>query len=492
VRIFLVLIFWLLSWTAHAVEFTAPQNAPINNTTPCTSPLIRTFQVNQNFVIADVDLGFAASHTWRGDIGLTLISPASTQVELVTPIVTGAGNIDNYNIILDDAAIDLINTGNHTTPDSLGAPPYENLVRPNNPLSVFNGEASQGTWTLEICDDYPPADNGTFDIATLFLTEDISPPSAGTPLTCPIAEQIPFVWGGSTNSWAAGTLINGYTAGTIPLSFAITGDTNRLIARNGQATPVTDDELTGGGAPQDNLQLYADFPDTSETITLTVNLGTPNLGVASVGFDVFDIDSNNWTDQLTVTGTLGGTSVVPNLTGSLSNTVSGNQVIGTANTASNSGAANAEIVFTSPVDQIVLVYSNGPSAPANPAAQIMGFFANMKLCTAEQADISAVKSVEIADPSQGIYMVPGSELIYKITVTNSANATAAADDIAISDTLPNTLTFLSASTTGFTGGSLSNPAANTDCSTASCVIGFSGGSLPEDSIGEVLVHVRIQ
>lgn len=476
---------------AQAIEFTQTVDAPINGTTTCAAPLVRTFQVPQAFVVADVDLGFEATHTWRGDIQLTLSSPSGTSVQLINPNINGAGNIDNYNVRLDDGALDLINTGGHATPDGSGAPPYENTVRPNNPLSTFNGLAAQGTWTLEICDTFPDADDGEFKTSTLFLTEDPSPPGAPTPLSCPITEQVAFNWGG-VNSWAAGTLTNGYTADSIPLSYAITGDTNRLIARNGTITPVTDDELTGGGAAQDSLMLYSDFINTTESVTLTLNVGTPGQGVSSIGFDVFDIDRGGWTDQLTVTGTLNGTAVSPILTGGAFNTVSGNTVIGTASAASTSGAGNAEIIFSSAVDQIVLDYGSGPSAPTDPTAQIMSFFANMRLCPALEADISAVKSVEIADPAQGVYMVPGSELIYKISVTNSAAATAAADNISISDILPDTLTFLSASTTGFTGGSLSNPATNTNCAGGACVVGFSGGSLAENSTGEVLVLVRIQ
>ena len=92
-------------------------------------------------------------------------------------------------------------------------------------------------------------------------------------------------------------------------------------------------------------------------------------------------------------------------------------------------------------------------------------------------------------------MTPGNEILYKITVNNSAAATAVASDINISDTLPDNLTFVSATSTGFTGGAFNSPvlpASNTDCTGGNCVISFAGGSLPQDSTGEIIVRAIIQ
>ena len=86
-------------------------------------------------------------------------------------------------------------------------------------------------------------------------------------------------------------------------------------------------------------------------------------------------------------------------------------------------------------------------------------------------------------------------MLYRINVTNSANATADADNIVLADTLPNTVRFVSASTTGFTGGAFGNPAlpaSNTDCAGGTCVINFEGASLPINSVGEVLIVARVK
>jgi len=111
-------------------------------------------------------------------------------------------------------------------------------------------------------------------------------------------------------------------------------------------------------------------------------------------------------------------------------------------------------------------------------------------------DLDAVKSVEVYDPTDiGLYMTPGNEVLYKITVTSSDSSTVEAQDIDISDTLPPNLRFIDASTTGFTAGSFGSPdlpSPNTDCEGDACIIRYSGGSLPTDSIGEIIVRALIK
>ena len=116
--------------------------------------------------------------------------------------------------------------------------------------------------------------------------------------------------------------------------------------------------------------------------------------------------------------------------------------------------------------------------------------------TQATVDLTAVKSVEVYDPlNQGLYMIPGNEVLYRITVTSGATSTVEAQDIDLSDTLPDNVRFISATTTGFTGGAFGSPAlpaANTDCVGGACVIRFSGATLPVDTVGEVQVRALIK
>ncbi len=276
----LAYFFWIQNAWALTIENTVAGN--INGGTACgTNNLTRIINVTDSFNITDLDVGFLATHAWRGDIRLDLTSPEGTTVRLITTNTGFGGNIDNYNILMDDSSATLINTAPHNTPDGTVAPPYENIVRPNNALTSFNGEDAQGDWTLDICDAFPAADNGTF--------------------------------------------------------------------------------------------------------------------------------------------------------------------------------LRASLIFDVPIP------------------------------------LTAVKSITTSTP--GLYMIPGNEILYTITIINDVAATAPATDIAVNDILPDNLTFVSAMTTGFTGGAFGSPAlpgSNTDCTGGTCIINFTGGSLPENSTGEIIVRAIIQ
>ena len=132
---------------------------------------------------------------------------------------------------------------------------------------------------------------------------------------------------------------------------------------------------------------------------------------------------------------------------------------------------------------------------ADPDFQIMAVH-EITMCPRLLADLTATKSVEVYDPANvGLYMTPGNEVLYRITVNNSGAANAEATDIDLSDTLPDNVRFVSATTTGFTGGAFGSPAlpaANTDCVGGACVIRYSGASLPINTTGEIQVRALIK
>ena len=111
-------------------------------------------------------------------------------------------------------------------------------------------------------------------------------------------------------------------------------------------------------------------------------------------------------------------------------------------------------------------------------------------------DLTATKSVEVYDPENiGLYMTPGNEVLYRITVTSSSTSTVEAQDIDLSDTLPDNVRFVSATMTGFVGGAFGSPDlpdANTDCTGGACVIRYSGATLPIDTTGEIQVRALIK
>lgn len=131
------------------------------------SQIVRTFNVGSSFIVGDVDLGVFLTHTYRSDLRIYLTSPGGTTVT----VMTWTGNVqsgDNLNDLFDDEAATAITAHNATVTDPT-TPIYSHSNRPNNPLSVFDGQNAAGTWTLRICDAVG-SDVGNFRRADLYLT----------------------------------------------------------------------------------------------------------------------------------------------------------------------------------------------------------------------------------------------------------------------------------------------------------------------------------
>lgn len=74
--------------------------------------MTRSFTVTANVKITDINLGVLLAHTYRGDLRITLTSPAGTAVAMITNV--GAVR-DNLNVLFDDDASASITT--HTSLD---------------------------------------------------------------------------------------------------------------------------------------------------------------------------------------------------------------------------------------------------------------------------------------------------------------------------------------------------------------------------------------
>jgi uncharacterized repeat protein (TIGR01451 family) len=165
-----------------AFTYTNSTTTTIDGSRICTSPVVRTFNVTDNFTVGDVDLGVYATHSWRGDLRITLQAPDGTRVQLVDGDATSTSG-DNFNVRLDDSAVQLVNTdsptGNHA---ASMPPPFDRTYSPNSPLAAFAGMSSVGSWRVEVCDIFPSADNGVLRYVALYLTS-IAPGSADLSLT---------------------------------------------------------------------------------------------------------------------------------------------------------------------------------------------------------------------------------------------------------------------------------------------------------------------
>jgi subtilisin-like proprotein convertase family protein len=121
-----------------------------------------TISVADDFNINDLDVNVAVSHTWVGDISVTLESPAGTTVTIIDrigqPDEGTFGCTDaNFDVVLDD---DAMNPVEDSCTGSGG--PITGTFSPNNPLSAFNGESTLGDWTLTVVDN-SGGDTGSLD-----------------------------------------------------------------------------------------------------------------------------------------------------------------------------------------------------------------------------------------------------------------------------------------------------------------------------------------
>lgn len=313
--------------------YTNPTDGNINSTTACTSPLVRTFSVADVFTIADVDLGVFATHTWRGDMQITLEHPDGTRVQLVDGDINNTSG-DNFNVLLNDSGTQTVNTDSATGAHSTAAPPpFANDFSPNAPLSAFNGKSSNGTWRLEICDLYPSADNGLFRHAELYLTSaptnyaDLSlsktvsnatpanstaisytltvTNAASSPLSASGVQVSDVLPAGFTFSSASGfgsydNTTGIWTVGSVPVGVSRSITINGVVAATSGATITNTAEIIASSVPDSDSTVNNgatgedDYAAVSFTVTGVRVAGTPPTLVCPNGFSSFDWTGRTW------------------------------------------------------------------------------------------------------------------------------------------------------------------------------------------------------
>ena len=127
-----------------------------------------TISVESSFEIHDLEVQVLISHTWSGELCVTLEKENGPSVLLIERMGTdqqcGAGSrgcsSDNLNITLSDVA-----TGGLKIDVQCGwdPPALTGVFIPQEPLGVFDGLDSAGDWTLTVSDTTASADVGRFD-----------------------------------------------------------------------------------------------------------------------------------------------------------------------------------------------------------------------------------------------------------------------------------------------------------------------------------------
>lgn len=179
----------------------APSPSSFTNSTPLAIPSGPAV-VSATLVVSgigtylwDLDLTTFITHTFAGDLDITLTSPAGTVVTLTTDNGSGNDNVFNGTVWDDDSnpAGQVPYTSN---PGLVTDHTFTNLVLasplvPEEPLAAFSGENPNGTWTITISDD-AGGDSGTLSSWTLNLATLSSAPSPTiTPFTNSTPVAIP-------------------------------------------------------------------------------------------------------------------------------------------------------------------------------------------------------------------------------------------------------------------------------------------------------------
>ena len=116
-----------------------PVNIPSNGTPTVNSIL----EILDDGFVTDLNvLDLAGTHTYVSDLAVSLYSPDNTRVVLFDGI---CGSMNNWDLNFDDEA----------EPGSIPCPPTTGgTYQPQELLSTFNGKSVNGTWTLEIEDQF--------------------------------------------------------------------------------------------------------------------------------------------------------------------------------------------------------------------------------------------------------------------------------------------------------------------------------------------------
>ncbi len=149
-------------YTSTVVRGTAPICDPAATAIPDNTPagLSRTITIVDAGTIDDLDVSLDVTHSWVGDIIVTLEHDGTTVVLLDqagVPASTFGCSMNNISAVFDDAA-----AGTAENVCAASDPTINGAFQPAQSLAVFNGMDLVGDWTLTISDN-AGGDTGTLD-----------------------------------------------------------------------------------------------------------------------------------------------------------------------------------------------------------------------------------------------------------------------------------------------------------------------------------------
>lgn len=249
--------------------------------------------------------------------------------------------------------------------------------------------------------------------------------------------------GGATRSFNVNLTQNGLSSAVLS-----NGVTLPRIDTNPLSTPSGGKELTVGGTFGGRTQAIT---GTSRVILVTFSFTTP---IRELAFTVHDIDytNNQYRDWLYITGS-NGANTYSDPTLALQTTTSvrvgpggspalaANEAIGTASSDNASTTGNIDVLFKEPVTSVTLRYGNYPFSSGESATgqQFMGI---SKLSFCPLPSLAVTKTSAPYDTTGTTrFAIPGADVAYTLTVTNSGGSTVDLSSLVLTDILPANVTF---------------------------------------------------
>jgi subtilisin-like proprotein convertase family protein len=340
---------------------------PFTNSTPVN--ILDNAVVSSTITVAgagtqliDVDLLTSITHTFAGDLDITLTSPAGTVVTITTDNGGGNDNVYNGTTWNDNAnpggQVPYTNNNGMVT-DHL----YTNLVvatplAPEEGLGAFIGENPNGVWTIRISDD-AGGDVGVLSTWTLNIrTASCAPPCSGVPSPGSIAPT-------TTNTCAGNSV-------TLTLSGFTTGSGINFQWKSSATSggPYTD--IAGATSP---TYTFTAATTLYYVCVVTCTNGGGTAQTAQVVVNVSNIQHSNVTatpnpvcspGTVTISATASGSAVAGNYTHTLTGP-------GTIGPPVVSGANNANVSFTVtniPAGNQVYVLTSSNATGCNKATNV--------------------------------------------------------------------------------------------------------------------------
>ena len=243
-----------------------PVAIPDNNPAGATSTIV----VPDNKAVQSVKVRLNLTHTFDGDLIITLVPPVGAPI-MLSNRRSPFGGANFVGTVFDDAAATSITSG---------TPPFTGSFRPETPLSSANGISAAGAWQLHVV-DADNADVGTIDDWTLTLTYPATGcgPHAMYQVLTLVADACPTGGAGSADThWDAGEQV----------SFKVGLDNDGTTTLTGVTATVT--STTPGVVMLDGTAGYPDIPKGTVASSLaphfTAYIPTGAACGSSVAFQV--------------------------------------------------------------------------------------------------------------------------------------------------------------------------------------------------------------